>query len=266
MTRRRSERCLSDLALDRWLAGELTPAEGRLAEEHVSSCEGCRSQRAELIAGRQGFLHAAPPFAALERGRALVAGTSRRPAAPVARRLPPSFPAKWGAGRWLAGAALAAAAVVALAIGQPWRASEPPSGATRTKGSIASLGWVVRRGDHVFAGGPAETLRAGDAVRFTLNARESVYVAIFGFDGVTEPRVYFPEAERLAKVEAGRERVLAMAIELDATPQDESGYAVYCRSAEPVASVRAALARSADEPRLPPGCSGEPWFLRKERP
>jgi len=259
MTRRRGDPCLSDLVLDRWLVGELTPAEGRLAEEHVSRCDGCRSRRAELSESRRGFLRDAPPFAALERGPSLAASAAQRSAAPLSRS-----PL---AGRWFAGAAaLAAAAVVALAIGQPWRAPEPLSDATRTKGGTASLSWVVRRGERVFAGHPDQPLRAGDAVRFTINARESLYVAIFGFDGATEPRVYFPDAERLAKVEAGREQVLSMAIELDATPQDERGCAVYCRSPEPVASVRDALARSVDNPRLPEGCSAERWSLRKERP
>lgn len=171
-------------------------------------------------------------------------------------------------GRWLAGvAAVAAAAGIALAVGQPWRSSsEAFSGATRAKGGIASLSWVVRRGERVFSAHPRERLRAGDAVRFSVSTREGVYVAIVGFDADAQPRVFFPDGERLARVEAGRDRVLAMAIELDASPHDEQGWAVYCRSAELVASVREAIARSADAPRLPELCSAERWTLPKERP
>ena len=258
MTRRRGEQCLSDLVIDRWLAGELTLAERRLAEGHVSSCDPCRSRRAELIASRQGFAHDAPPFEALQRRPSHAASAKQSSDAPASRRSPLG-------GRWVAGAAaLAAAAVVAVAIGQPWRVVDPLS--TRTKGPIASLSWVVRRGERVFAGDPHEPLRDGDAVRFTVSAREGVCVAIFGLDDATEPRAYFPEGELLAKVEAGRDRVLSMAIELDASPQDEHGYAVYCRSPEPVARVRDAIALSVDEPRLPAGCSAERWSLPKERP
>ena len=103
-------------------------------------------------------------------------------------------------------------------------------------------------------------------MRFTVNARESVYVAIIGLDGEAEPRVYFPEGELLAKVEAGRDRLLSMAIELDASPHDEQGYAVYCRRPERVASVRDALTRAPDDPRFPADCSAERWSLPKERP
>ena len=263
MTRRHNPQCLSDLTLDRWLAGELVPSEARRAEAHVASCEGCRSRRVELLESRHGFRGDAPPFAELvraERGSLLDASAAAPRAAPVSSASLPGT-------RWLAGAvALAAAAAVALAVGVPWRGSEPLPGATRTKGGIASVSWVVRRGERVFAGHPDQPLRAGDAIRFTVSAREVVFVAIFGLDAESVPRVYFPEAERLAEVAAGRDQVLPMAIELDASPRDEHGYAVFCRGAEPVASVREAIARSPAAPPLPAGCTGERWSLPKERP
>jgi len=261
MTRRRSEQCLSDLKLDRWLSAELTPPEQRSAEAHLMACDSCRSRRAELLEARSGFPREAPPFAALgrfEQGASRpAASTARRPS----RRLAPVV-------RWLAGGgALAAAAALAFAIGEPWRASQSSAGAgTRTKGGLASLGWVVRRGERVFTGRPDQPLRAGDAVRFTISAREPVFVAILGLDARGTSVVYYPDGEQLSKVEAGRDQLLPAAIELDARPDEEQVYGIFCSSPVPVAPVREAIERSASVPALPEGCSSERVSLPREPP
>ena len=265
MTAQRSEGCLSDLKLDRWLAAELTSAEQRSAEAHLQACERCRARHADRVEARRLFATAAPPFATFRRSVAQPAASAPDPD----RRSVPSTRARPAPlARWLAaGGALAAAAALALAIGQPWRQTGPAdAGDTRTKGGLARLGWVVRRGDRVFVGHADQPLRAGDRVRFTVSAREPVFVAIFGLDDAGAPSLYYPEGDRLSLVEVGREQLLPAAIEFDAVGDEERVLAVFCRNPEPVAGVHDAIARSAAQPVLPDGCTSERFSLAKERP
>jgi uncharacterized protein DUF4384/putative zinc finger protein len=258
------EHCPSDLSLDRWLAGELTPAEARAWEDHLASCASCQGRRAALLEARHRFAREAPPFASLAAAAQAAPPSGPAPRSglvPRSRRTPPLA--------WLAGGCgLAAAALIALAIGEPWRTPSdgPGTFGTRTKGGPASLGWVVRRGERVFAGRPEQRLRPGDAVRFTITVREPVFVAVIGLDASGKANVYYPEAGQLARLEAGSDQPLPAAIELDATPGDERLYAVFCESAVPIARVTEAVERSPDAPALPPGCSGERHRLQRESP
>jgi hypothetical protein len=173
--------------------------------------------------------------------------------------------------RWRSAAPLlAAAAALALAIGQPWQLWGPfakeSSNGTRIKGGGTHLTWVVRRGERVFTGHPDLELHAGDALRFSVSAREPVYVALIGLDAAGGWSVYHPEQDSLARLEAGNEQPLPVAIELDAAPGDERLYAVFCRGAASLASVKEALVRSADAPALPSGCEHELHTLHKVAP
>jgi hypothetical protein len=256
----RGEHCPSDLSLDRGLAGELSPAEARAQEHHLASCASCESRRTALLEARLDFARDAPPFASF----AAAAQATPRSAAPSSGRVPRRRSASL---RWLGGGfALAAAALVAVAVGESWRAPPDEGVGTRTKGSPASLGWVVRRGERVFAGRPEQRLRAGDGVRFTVMAQQPVFVAVIGLDASGKSSVYYPEADALARVEAGNDQLLPAAIELDARPGDERVYAVFCESAVPIARVTEAVERSPDAPVLPPGCSSERHTLRREPP
>jgi hypothetical protein len=275
--RRRSESCASDLKLDRWLAGELTPDAQQELVAHVNACESCRERHAALTESRQSFARQAPPLEALAHPQpSLSKREPRQKGSPgpviSSHRALANRPAQRVRSRWLAGAsALAAAAALALGIGKPWSTSIP-SGAdttgsgTRTKGGLGSLGWVVRRGEHVFAGRPEQTLRAGDAVRFSVSTREPVYVAILGLDPKGHLSVYHSDGEQLSKVEAGRDQLLPAAVELDATPGAEQFYGVFCPSAVALSPVKDAILRSPDAPALPLGCSSERWTLNKESP
>lgn len=258
----RGEHCPSDLSLDRGLAGELGPAEAQGWDDHVASCASCQSRRAALLEARRRFAREAPPFAALAARAASQSGPVPRSGfVPRSRRSPPSA--------WLAaGCGLAAAALIALAVGAPWQTPSDGTGmfGTRTKGGPASLGWVVRRGERVFTGRPEQRLRPGDAVRFTVTAREPVFAAVIGLDASGTASVYFPETAELARVDAGSDQPLPAAIELDATPGDERVYGVFCESALPTARVTEAIERSPDAPVLPPGCSGERHRLQREPP
>jgi hypothetical protein len=118
----------------------------------------------------------------------------------------------------------------------------------------------------VFAADRREALQDGDAVRFSVSAHEPVYVAILGLDAKGQLSVYYPEGAQLAKVEAGHEQLLPMAIEWDEVPGREQLYGVFCPRPLPVAPVRAAIERSPQAPTLPPGCSFERRTLQGEAP
>lgn len=260
MKRRQSEDCLSDLRLDRWLARELSPREQQELEAHLARCVSCRERRVELEEEQRRFGQSAPGLAAASRLRVVAPGPGVIPLrAPGAR------------GRWLAGAgALAAVAALALLVTRTAPSPVSPSATdarshgVRTKGGAASLGWVVRRGSQVFAGHPDLSLRPGDALRFTVSAREPVYVAVLGLDAAGRLSVYHPEGDRLSKVEAGQEQPLPAAIELDATPGEERLIAVFCDSDVALAPITLALERSPAAPAFPQGCTLERWTLKKE--
>lgn len=287
--RRRSDDCLSDLQLDRALAGELTPNEQRAITAHVDHCDGCRQRNAELAQARQRFAGEAPPFAALDPAapsplqRDPDAASHSEPFGSSRRGL--ARPARSPRPHWLVGAsALAAAAAIGLAVGRPWQREraepgtdsghEAPTSVSRggegsgmrSKGGLASLGWVVRRNGRVFVGRSDEPVHTGDALRFTISAREPVYVAILGLDAAGKLSVYHPEGERLAKIEAGRDQVLSTAIEWDATDGEEQLYGVFCSGDTALALVRNAIERSPEAPALPAGCSLERSTLNGEPP
>jgi hypothetical protein len=243
MMQQRGAHCPSALRLDQWLAGELTDAEQAELEGHVAGCAPCQSRHGELVESRRSFAREAPSFAEL-------------------RRSPRRTRFRWRTTAPL----LAAAAALALAIGQPWQVWGPfveESNGTRIKGGGTHLTWVVRRGERVFPGRPDLELRPGDALRFSISAREPVYVALLGLDAAGRWSVYHPDQDALARLEAGNDQPLPVAIELDATPGDERLYAVFCRNATSLTIVKEALLRSADVPALPSGCSHERHTLHK---
>jgi hypothetical protein len=244
MMQRRSPACPSALRLDQYSSGELTPAERDEMDRHAAGCEACQRRHAELGAARRSFAEEAPPFDALRRE---------------------TSSAHWR--RW--GPALGVAAALTLAVGEVWQSgstARDADSATRTKGGLASASWVVRRGDQVFQGRPEQRLRPGDVLSFSFSARETVYAALLGLDAAGRVSVYYPESERLGKLERGRDQPLPIALQLDASPGDERVLGVFCREAVSVASVRQALEHSAAAPELPPGCTLERWTLRKEAP
>lgn len=263
MIRRRSEICVSDLKLDRWLAGELSADAQQNIEAHLQACDGCRSRHAGLVESRREFVRDAEPLQAL-----VERVSSRSPRAPS----PTPSPAR-GRRQRFRGLAVgsAAAASIAIAITQPWNGLFPSArdvvaSGTRAKGGRATLGWVVRRGERVFAGHPDQRLRPGDALRFTVSSREPVYVAVFGIDASGRLSVFHSDGEGMAKVEAGREQPLPMAIELDATPGKDVVYGVFCANAMPLSQVKQAIESAPAAPAPPEGCSIDRRSVSKEEP
>ncbi|HTV20370.1 MAG TPA: zf-HC2 domain-containing protein, partial [Polyangiaceae bacterium] len=72
----RSPECVSDLALDRLLSGELTGTPARAVRAHLAGCSACEARRAELAADREAFAAGVPPLDALIGAQAPAPGTS----------------------------------------------------------------------------------------------------------------------------------------------------------------------------------------------
>jgi hypothetical protein len=234
MIGRRPE-CLSDLRIDRMLAGDLDGGERERARDHIADCTACASRVAAIEAARA----ATPPH--LEAIRRIAAA----PPARFARRT-------WG---WpLLGVALAAGAAMLVVVVRP-HAPRPGGGgeqatdeATRLKGS-AHLGFFVKHGNFVRRGGPGEPVSPGDLVRFVVSTPRPAHLAIVGVDERAVASVYFPVAGAADTVPAGTDVELPRATLLDDTLGGETIAAYFCERAIDLGPLRA------HPNSAPPGCT-----------
>lgn len=263
----RSEDCMSDLQLDRLRVGELVGSSAERVHAHLTVCPACEHRYAALQADAERFAESAPSFDALR-------------AHPTARQSPPLPGAARGAlrpARWAVVTALAAAAGSLLFVGpgawqgpqgEPSPAASPSdssngsSSEVRTKGSLASFDFVVRRDQNTVIGTPGMVLRPGDRLRFTVSSRRPVFVGIWGIDssGLVSDYATAPE---LLRVPPGHQVALPQTIELDASLGQERLVAVFCQDPQPVEAIRSALSDASDEPSLPLNCEPETVSLRK---
>jgi hypothetical protein len=242
---RRPAACISDLALDRWLAGEGSAPERGAWQTHADGCEPCARRREQRLAFNQHYLESARDLelAVARRGVARVEGVGTAAAGGrEARR----FRARRSVG-WLGGGALAAAASLAL-----WLSSGAGEGewATRGKGS-ARIDFFVKSGATVRPGAPGEVVHAGDALRFVVPRAESRYLVILGRDSRGLSSVYFPAGPEGERVPAAAEPIgsglaLPSSVLLDDAPGSERLYAVFCSEPPSVAELARALEKSAE--------------------
>lgn len=232
LKRARPESCLSDLRLDRLVAGELdAPAEAE-ARAHLKGCAPCAARLAEIEAGRAAFLAEPPPLRA-----------TARPAR--VRRILPWVPP-------LATAlALAAAALLWL---RPRPVTEPIDPGTRIKGH-ARVGFYVKHGAAVTPGAAGETVIAGDTLQFTTTTpRDGAYFALIAVDGARKASVYYPAGQRAEAIERGRDVPLGTSTVLDEVLGDETAYAFFCAEPVELEPLRAAVERAPDHPPVPASC------------
>lgn len=227
--------CLSDLWLDEWLAGELDADRERAAAAHAASCDRCTQRKQAFEASALRFLDS-------------------RPQPPIARRF-------GGRAVGLALTAVAIAAALALLFRGP-RSAPKPELAVRSKGS-SSIGFFVRRGEQVFAGGKGEQLRAGDQLRFTVTSTLPRQFAVLSRDARGAASVYYPSGPRSRPLTPAQQMPLDTAVELDATLGSETLFGVFCDQEFAVEPLREALERSGKLPSLP-GCSVDQLEVRKE--
>jgi hypothetical protein len=222
LERQRPETCLSDLSLDRWLAGELAGElagrQGDVVRSHLRQCPTCGDRLRALQREPEilpGPVHPRPRW--------------RRPIAAAS------------------GFAALAGAIALVAILRP---SEP---VVRAKGSL-QLDVVVRRPDGrtepLIAG---DALAAGDVLRFVVSTSEPGYAFLIGLDAAGSVSAYFPAVGTPASLPAGRSQALPGSVVLDATLGAERFLLLHCNEATNVDVVaqagRRALQAAAGDPR-----------------
>jgi hypothetical protein len=275
----RADGCLSDLRLDRLMAGELGDGDAE-ARGHLQGCPACAARFAILEDERARFVTAMPPLRAAREVRdeasVTAPASARRGIAGAAPR-----PQRW---LWPSmGAALAAAAAATLLFRATPPAQDVPdagagiiqvpgpapapagAGETRAKGA-AHIGFYVKRGASVVRGGPGEVLHPGDTLQLVYTATSASFLAVLSVDGAREVSVYFPDGSRAAPVEAGQEVQLPASTVLDATLGTETLHALFCDAPIDLAPVRAAFEAAPAAPPIPAGCAVDRVQVEKRAP
>ncbi|HEV8549979.1 MAG TPA: zf-HC2 domain-containing protein [Polyangiaceae bacterium] len=238
--------CVSSLAIDRWLAGELREDELRRVEAHLASCAECRARREHAARFKAQVVAELAPF----------------PELPTPARTAPRWRPR-GRARAALGGLLAVAAALLLFLRQGTRESAHDGGlVTRTKGG-GRLGFFVKRGGAVERGAPGQALRPGDAVEFSYSAPKDGYLAVLSVDGAGRASVYYPSAPRALPFAAG-ERPLDASTVLDGVLGHERWFALFCESAVELEPIRARLESHPTQPLAVAGCSVDPMAVAKE--
>jgi hypothetical protein len=238
------EPCLSELALDEYLAGELAAEASEHARLHLDQCDRCTARRAERQADLRAFLERAPTFA---EHAAHVQGARGKAFLPARRAV-------------LAAASLLALAAAALLIVRSPRDHDE----IRGKGG-ARIGFYVKRGEDVTRGAASQVVRTGDLLRFVYTAPADAHLALFNLDA-RAAAVYFPaRSERAASIRQGTDVPLDFSVELDASPGVEHVHALFCAESFALEPLRAEL-EAQKQLTVPQGCTHRVITLHKEAP
>jgi hypothetical protein len=195
---------VSELAIDRLLAGEVPAADAAAMRDHAGACARCRTLLDDALSTQRGFATEPPPSL---------------PIPMIRKRRQPAY---------VIAPVLAAAAAVAF-VAWPQEAA-----LVRTKGAT-TIGFYVAHGDAMRLGATRETVMPGDRVQLFTSADSAAWVAVIG-DDASGTRSVYVEPMRIA---AGREQALPMSITLDATLGDETITAVFCPERFEVGTVPA---------------------------
>jgi hypothetical protein len=179
---------VSELSIDRLLAGELAAADAAAMRDHAHACKACGDRLADAIAVQDEWRGA--------------------PALPIVRPRR-HYVAALGA--------LAAAAAVVLA----WPRSAEPT--ERTKGS-AMAGFYVAHGGDVRLGGIDDTVTPGDRLQLFTTTSSPAWFALTSVDERGHSSVYIEPRV----IEPGRERLLPLSLELDDALGRETLTAMFC--------------------------------------
>jgi hypothetical protein len=267
----REHQCLSQLAVERYLLGEMSAAEEARAESALGECEDCAARIAETRADNEAF--------------------ALRPVPDGVRKLwtdpEPGF--RWP--RLLAVAVpVAAAAVIAVVLlpgliggeGQggedmPGIGQRAGEGQTSIKGFDAgiepSLGFYVLRGGESELGRPGEALKEGDRIQFWYDVPAPAAGVVVGIDGRGAVTRYLPnDGQSPAPLKQGKGHVIESSVILDDAIGVERFYLCVAADADldPAEVERAArdLAASGvdleNATRLPVECDQASVWIRKE--
>jgi hypothetical protein len=184
---------VSELAIDRMLAGELSAVEARAVGDHARTCARCGTLYDEAKAARADFARVCPPLR--------LPGSRPRLAIPI-------------------GAVATLAAALAVVIAWPRTRAEPT---VRAKGS-AIVGFFVAHGNQVRRGSVRETVVPGDRIELVTTTTSAAWFAAVSDDAAGTRSVYVA----LQPIVAGREQLQPMSIELDGVLGSELVSAVFC--------------------------------------
>jgi hypothetical protein len=223
---------ISELAIDKLLAGEIPPADQALVRDHVGGCTRCKAAVDDAVAAKHAFAGEMPPLLLPTQIRSARAARTARTA-------------------WLAAPVLVAAAVLGLVLiwppapdkAEPGQQPEPVE-TVRTKGSSIA-GLYVSHAGVVRQGANAEVVMPGDRLAFVTTTTKPLWFSVVTVDATGMRSTYV----KPTKIEPGRERELPLSIELDDALGVETVTAMFCDG----------------EIEVPGTCTSEKFTLTKVR-
>jgi hypothetical protein len=224
-----AERKLTDVELERHLAGDLPDA--RLSE----ATDADRARLGELRAEAEAFLRSVDVDLEVKR---------------IHQKVERMTPPKRSWLRWFVPvSALAAAAAVVLVVSR--RGSDTPTRADddlQVKGDAVSLVIHRQTSDGSTPLSSGDTVHAGDRIRFEIGVLKPGQLALIGIDGTGTATLYWPENAVGSALFDPKDRLLPLAIALDATPGDEHFFALYSAKPFALSEVMPALVHRAPMP------------------
>lgn len=232
--------CPSQLALDRFFAGECNDLEKARLLRHVASCADCAEALTALPAEREAF---APDPVLLARLEALrieptTALVHHRALAPKGR------PRRWSRSAPVVLALASCAALLALTL-RPRGAEQLIERRAASKGDSA-VSLFVRRAGELVPIGESTQLHPADQLQVVLRVATPRYAALYSRDGAGTISRYAPITPTMARVLAGDEVPLPNSTVLDevlgpetltvflcAHPQDEALLRAHVEAGEP---------------------------------
>jgi len=220
--------CLSQLAVERYLLGELTPVEQSRVESVMAECERCAARVEETRTDDEAFSMRPVPDGIRE------LWTEPEPRIRWPRILAIAIP--------VAAAAVIAAVVMPGVIGGDQVVTDIPGigdradpdqiglrgledgGAVRvsgsvdpgSKGSALSLGFYVLRDGKTVMGREGESLNEGDRIQFWYDVSAPTAGVVVGIDGRGAVTRYFPDSgSTAASLEQGKGHVIGSSVILD---------------------------------------------------
>lgn len=212
----RPDECLSDLVIDRLVAGDFEASRVAEREGHIAQCQRCTE--------RVAAIRSAPPPSemAVTRGVRMLRAVRQR--------------------RWLMPTVAAATAAATLMFFMVVRSRDTGlkqpriDSQTRTKGTVVLELYAKRSGDVALIRS-GEALAPGDAVRFRISTDSPGYLVVAGIDssGVTTP--YLPESGDAVAIDRGKNQIQPSSIVLDDVLGEELFIAVVCPNSISVEKV-----------------------------
>jgi hypothetical protein len=215
---------LSSLALDRRALGALSQEETDATETHLAGCASCQKRLEAQQESLQRFQRV------------------------VAPALLPSLKAKLERSSWLRLTWLLVPAVAAAAVVVGVRPRIPSHDDVAIKGG-ATFQVFARRGGEVFRVTDGARLRPGDTLRFAVQPGGLSYVLIASRDEARHAAVYYPfDGAQSTLVDPRMRSELPGSIELDATPGEETLFALFSRRPLHADTVMARIAGAGTNP------------------